>query len=322
MMNNGKRDDSLWNRLLLFLKQKGFLSIKNVQRVKAVNFIVTDDADQKFVLKGYQKQTTVLKQWELFSQIDQPFIVSFQRFPSGDRYLFWEGYYWTLQKYYRAQRLNYQWKKDRDQAWSSMKQFHQAASGIVIEHQPPTVNFVRKWENRLRRWQNTEQLLYRLGYRTLYNELETQLMEGITLFQQVNHPTLEANPSCQLNWIHGDVASHNFLRDNRNNIYLIDFDLLAPSPSIYDEIQLAQRFLPFIQDDIEQLEAYIHPDTLQTNQLFWIGVMIPADFIREWWYFIVQSKEEIAITNFLTEFCLSWNERKQFVETVKKKLNR
>ncbi|CQR46965.1 Phosphotransferase enzyme family protein [Paraliobacillus sp. PM-2] len=321
-MNNHKRDDSVLNRLTTFLNNNADLSIQSIKLIKPPIYLVTNHLNQQFILKGYKKLETIDKQWQLFDRVDQDFIIRFCPFPNKKRYLKWGGYYWTLQKYYPARKLDYHKKKDRKRAWRVMKQFHHATTGLTIPNESCSTAFVPKCKSRLNKWQQSKEIMDHLGYQKLYQEIELQLIESIEWFVSTNNPAIEDSRYFQANWIHGDVASHNFLSDNKDNIYLIDFDLLSPSPSIYDEIQLGQRFLPYIEHDFDQLNSYIEPVTYQAYQLFFIALTIPTDFVREWWYYISKSTAIADISSYLIDFQLSWEERRQFVETVKRELNR
>ena len=40
--------------------------------------------------------------------------------------------------------------------------------------------------------------------------------------------------------LHGDTAYHNFLRTSKNELYLIDFDLISIGPAVNDYLQFAE----------------------------------------------------------------------------------
>ncbi|WP_182200472.1 phosphotransferase [Paraliobacillus salinarum] len=317
MSNNGK-DDSILNRLVVFLKDEACLSIQSINLIKPTIYFIIDQHNQQFILKGYRKNETIDKQLELFNQLDASFVIPFCAFPNKKQYLLWEGYYWTLQKYCSGRKLNFNNKKDRDDAWKTMKQFHNQTNELNLTRKSRSTDFISKWQGRLDKWKQSKELINYLGFPILYDEIEEQLLHSIDAFLSINQPAIEENPLYQTNWIHGDVASHNFLRDNKGNVYLIDFDLLSASPSIYDEIQLGQRYLPYIGHDFNQLADYIEPGSTQAYQLFRVALTIPADFVREWWYFVVKTNELTKISHFLIDFQLSWEERKQFVRKINK----
>ncbi|MFB1051651.1 phosphotransferase [Paraliobacillus sp. JSM ZJ581] len=321
-MSNNRRDDSMLNRLATFLTNQACLSIQSIRLIKPSIYLIKDEQNQQFILKGYRKLEIIDKQWALFDQLDLSFVIPFCYFPNQKKYVTWGGYYWTLQKFYATRKLDYYNKIDRDHAWKVMKQFHKETDGITLSDQPHSTAFVSKWKSRLAKWKQSKDLMHHFGYQNVYQEIEKQLVESIAWFVSINKPVIEKQPLFQKNWIHGDVASHNFLSDNKGNVYLIDFDLLSPSPSIYDEIQLGQRFLPYINHDFNQLYTYIEPVTEQAYELFCVALTMPTDFVREWWYFVIKTKEMADISNYLVDFQLSWEERKQFVETINKELYR
>lgn len=316
-----ERDDSILNRLTTFLKETTTLSADRIEQIKPLVFILTVN-NEKYIVKGYINVTTIVKQWQLFEKLHYPAIIPFIRFPNRRKYIYWEGYYWTLQPFCTSSKLDYRYAEDRVKAAQLLHQFHQITKGMELTAAPYVPNLIAKWSSRLKRWQQLKAIFIQFEHLSLFQEIEAQLREGIAWFKEVNTPPIEKNDHFRSTWTHGDVASHNFLSDNRGNVYLIDFDLLSSSPYIYDEIQLGQRFLPYIQYDIDQLSMYIQPANDQVYQLYLIGVMLPVDFVREWWYFSIKARSNDDIYAYLVNFRLSWDERIKFIESVKRKLSR
>src|SRR5690625_6671391 len=78
-------------------------------------------------------------------------------------------------------------------------------------------------------------------------------------------------------WVHGDVASHNFIQNEQT--FMIDFDLLRCGSQLYDYIQLGQRCLPHINWDIGDLLAYDMVSERDVRK--WLSAIImPSDVIH------------------------------------------
>lgn len=313
-MNRSGRDDSVKNRLASFLNEEGDLKIIAIKIVKYPIFKVIASTSEVFIVKGYKQFPIFKKQWDFFSEINKSFITSFIPFPNKKHFLKGFGYYWTLQTYIDGKKLDYQKENDRIAAWQTLREFHTCTSGIQICSDIKKMNLMEKWLKRLGKWRQTKNIFEKIGKLSLYYELEKVMLERMELYQLENVQKIEDN--ILLNWNHGDVASHNFLRDNSNNVYMIDFDLLAPAPALFDYIQLCQRFLPYIEHQLDQLYTYIQATSLQERRLLLIAITVPTDLIREWWYYSSRPHTLLEIEGYLEQFSMSWQERKQFVAQV------
>ncbi|WP_162880787.1 phosphotransferase [Paraliobacillus sediminis] len=315
-MNRSKRDDSTKSRLASFFLEEGDLKIATINIVKYPIFKLKTVTDQLYIIKGYKQFSVMDKQWKFFTEVNQSFITGFIAFPNKKHFIEGFGYYWALQPYHHATKLDYQKEEDRQAALQTLTDFHEVTRGIRIDTKMSQTDIIGKWFRRLEKWRQTKQILINTGNLVLYSEVENVMLERIDLYRSENTPEIEANKLYLLNWNHGDVASHNFLRDNRNRIYMIDFDLLSNAPPIYDYIQLCQRFLPYIDHSLDQLFTYIQTFSLKEWRLLLIGLTVPTDLIREWWYYTIRPHTEAEIEAYIGQFSISWQERKKFVDQV------
>ncbi|WP_112181469.1 MULTISPECIES: aminoglycoside phosphotransferase family protein [Paraliobacillus] len=315
-LNSSKRDDSAKSRLASFLLEEGDLKIISIKIIKYPIFKIKTETNQLYIIKGYKQFSIIDKQWDFFSKVSQSFITKFIAFPNKRLFLEGFGYYWAMQPYLHAKKLDYHEEIDRQAALETLSDFHEVTRGIRMDTELKSTKIIGKWFRRLEKWRQTKQALINTGNASLYSEVEKVMLERIDLYHLENIPKLESNDASLLTWNHGDVASHNFLRDNRNRIYMIDFDLLASAPPLYDYIQLCQRFLPYIDHSLDQLYTYIHTYSLKEWRLLLIGVTVPTDLIREWWYYMTRPHTEAEIKAYIEQFSMSWQERKKFVDQV------
>ncbi|GGM27418.1 hypothetical protein GCM10011351_11620 [Paraliobacillus quinghaiensis] len=315
-MNSKSRDDSIKSRLASFLQQEGGMIIVLIKQIKYPIFKITTDSNKSFVLKGYKQFETIKKQWLFFSHIEESCIVGFNKFPNQKKYIKGFGYYWVLQPYIVANRLDYNKEVDRVAAWKTIDRFHTVINGLSISSITSKISIQEKWQKRLDKWRQSKVVLEKYNNLALYVEIEQLMLDRINYYQLLNQPKIEEKSLYRSNWIHGDVASHNFLRDNSNNIYMIDFDLVAQAPSLYDYMQLGQRFIPYIEYDLDRLCTYIDRCSLEDWRLLLIGISIPTDLIREWWYYMMHPRTDKQVRAYIQEFSEAWELRKKFVADV------
>lgn len=315
-MNRSKRDDSTKSRLASFLLEEGDLKIVSIKIVKYPIFKLKTETNQLYIIKGYKQLSIINKQWDFFKKVNQSFITGFITFPNKKLFLEGFGYYWALQPFHHAAKLDYQKEEDRQAAIQTLTVFHEVTKGIRIDTKIKQTKIIGKWYRRLEKWRQTKHLLINSGNAGLYSEVEQVMLERIDLYRSENIPEIETNKLYLLNWNHGDVASHNFLRDNRNRVYIIDFDLLSNAPPLYDYIQLCQRFLPYIDHSLDQLFTYIQTYSLKEQRLLLIGLTVPTDLIREWWYYTIRPHTEAEVEAYIGQFSIIWEERKKFVAQV------
>ncbi|MED3724307.1 aminoglycoside phosphotransferase [Geobacillus stearothermophilus] len=82
--------------------------------------------------------------------------------------------------------------------------------------------------------------------------------------------------------IHGDVASHNFLRTTIGHIYLIDYDAAALASPGLDYCQYANRLLPHIGWSYSTLARFAPLRRWLEKRWFLHALLFPADVFREW----------------------------------------
>lgn len=314
MKDNPCRDDIFYNRLSSFLFKKGQLKVRQISTIKPHVFYIETIDDDSLLLKAHRQEKSVIQQWRFFDEIhlNESHTIAFEKFPNNHRMIKSRGFTWTIAPYISGKRITYRSSEERKQVVSVLKKFHKRATGIKIKPIIKKPMITERWYKRLLTFKKTEYIFMENGFENLYMDI-VQSTE-IYLRQLSRFPwSLYEDKAIETGtWIHGDVASHNFIKNRQ--VYLIDFDLLTCNPQIYDFIQLSQRFLPYINWDLECLLSYEMVSSLDIRK--WLfGILIPSDIIREWIY-VISHKSKQTINRYLKQLDINWNKRKRFSQQV------
>ncbi|WP_026906324.1 phosphotransferase [Paucisalibacillus globulus] len=318
MSYNLSRDDQRFNRLSSFLRWEGNLRVKKIHPIKRNIYYIEAESGDKYVLKGHSNTSNMRQQWDFFERIRSKRVVPFVRYPNGKKEISNGTHFsWTIAPYVSGRKLNYEADVDRRRAVNLLKKFHADASQIYIKNLLRKQQFYKRWHARLYKFSETEQIFERKGYKALYNDITVLMKKYLEVVE--NYPWYRDQLSAERNglWVHGDVASHNFIQNE--NTYMIDFDLLHCSPQNYDYIQLGQRFLPHIKWDVERLLGY---HMVEENELekYLYSIFIPSDLIREWIHYLTR-KRRISVGDYMETMEIEWIRRKDFLNASKLILN-
>jgi len=313
-----QRDDVSMDRLSSFLQKKGMLKTDYIDRIRKNVFYLETNHDNKLILKRHHNIRRVEQQWRFFEQQTTSFIVSFQRYPNQKQILAGNGQYWTISPYIPGQKLNYKTHEDRKASLQTLRTFHDETKGIKLPRPLQKERFYMRSYKRLQHFQKTEPVFWKCGLMSLFTDIvqttENQL-QNVSLFPWAEW---EERARKSGTWIHGDVASHNFIRHS-GQIYMIDFDLLSCAPEIYDYVQLGQRFLSYLNWDLQQLLSY----KMVSDRFMWPwlhAILIPSDIMREWLHYI-NSDSGRPVSDYLAEMEANWIKRQSFFKLAQSMLN-
>ncbi|MFD2046206.1 phosphotransferase [Ornithinibacillus salinisoli] len=315
MSRNKRRDDKDIDRLSSFLYWEGNFRLKELKPIKNDVLLITSDNLERYILKRHSNKKNITQQWEFFSKINAEMITPFVRFPNGRKIISDENhFYWTLTPFIQGRKLNYISPIDRKTAVQTLRNFHRNASEVFVENRVNKQLFYLRWYNRLQTFKKTEYLFLKFGYENLYKDITKKTEQSIQLVATYPWKLIQRQAEESGIWVHGDVASHNFIQNERT--YLIDFDLLLCTSQIYDYIQLGQRFLPYVNWDIDQLLTYRMVE--DSDVPIWLmAIAIPSDVLREWLHYLSHQRSDRSIDNYLTEMEKNWMKRKDFVKMAK-----
>lgn len=311
----GKRDE-FNDRLSSFLFKKGNLEFNEISIIKPHVFYLKTINGDKLILKKHRKKENVEQQWDFFGQLDKSNVVPFTSYPNGQKIISTNNYHWTITPYIRGDKLNYERSDDRDTAVKTLQNFHDRASHIFVSHPIVKDNMFIRWYQRLLSFKKTESLFKERGFEPLYKDIVEMTMIHLQLMAQFPWDLSDERALNKGLWTHGDVASHNFIQGK--DTYLIDFDLLQCTSQIYDFIQLGQRFLPYLNWDLEKLLS--HQIVKDRDLEAWLSaIFIPSDLLREWLYFVYNDKID-AMYNYLCNMEQAWMKRHFFWKNAKSML--
>jgi hypothetical protein len=317
LSNHLGRDDQRINRLSSFLYWEGNLEVDKIHPIKQNIYYIDDNYGDKYVLKGHSNQMNMKQQWEFFERSKSRYIVPFVRFPNGKKEITTgTNYYWTISPYVSGRKLNYEVAEDRRKAVKAIQRFHKESNQIFVKNIVKKPLFYKRWNARLHKFMETEPVFRKYGYFSLYEDIVLTMEKYLEIVS--NYPWYRDQLNAERNglWVHGDVASHNFIQNERT--FLIDFDLLQCTNQIYDYIQLGQRFLPSLKWDLEKLLSYsMVRDELLERYLY--SVFIPSDLLREWLHFLTR-KRKLSTVEYLQNMEEEWVSRKVFLSKSNKLL--
>jgi hypothetical protein len=317
-VSNHKRADEWKHRLSSFFFQAGKLNIAKISQVKPLIYKVETTDREKFIVKGDANEHTLFKQWQFFDEWKGTCLIPFLPFPNGKKMVTGLNYTWVIAPYVKGRKLDYGNTADRKKAIIILRLFHNEATNIFTRYTSEKDTLFERWQKRVTTFAENEYLFHYFGFGTLFYELLQLSKSQLNEVSSFPWKKWEEDAKRFGKWTHGDVASHNFIATDRRT-YLIDFDLMKSTNQLYDYIQLGQRFLPYMNWNMESLiHARIVP---QMYTAAWLSaVAVPVDMIREWNYFAAKDPPYSQVSRYLSKMQQNWERRKQFINQVRLKV--
>lgn len=272
----GNGDDQV-NRLFFLLK-KHFVEPEKFYRIKS----------QIYFVKFPGQPPAIIKQFFHYEKIKKQFILTDYLLDQGfPTYSFLKDYgiiadresYYAFIQYIEPGRNKFTFKNrtDRSNGLYLLENLHRTSQTLIKPSMFPIFNQYNKWLSRLKEFQNNWPIFIKTAEFTIldrYLEMANWSLTSMEKYQ--NHYDAEIQTI-----IHGDVAHHNFLRNQENRLFLIDFDLAAISPAISDYLQYAHRILPLINWKVDSLFDLSPMKTYENHPWFLAGLAYPSDVFRE-----------------------------------------
>jgi hypothetical protein len=319
---NNMRDDSYFDRLFSYFQSQFKEEIIKFQPLRGNVFFIKTKSES-MIIKGYRKNQK-LKLQEAFTDTlrKEGFLKTYKYItPSLHSQLFFEGTYFGCIEYIPPNKTAFSFhsQKNRQDGLDLLEQFHSATSAFESRYRTllPQGDINGKWVGRLQQFINNLPILR-------YYIAEPYLSEIISwgqwsLSKIDGKLRFDAEPKVIL---HGDVAHHNFMRNNSGKLFLIDFDLINIGPPAYDYLQYANRILPYLEWSKGQLFSHSQLKKYLNDHIFLSALVYPADIYREWNRIIRENKvQDPKKLKAVMDLSIGqFSSRKKFVETLKETL--
>ncbi|WP_101844430.1 phosphotransferase [Halobacillus sp. Marseille-P3879] len=306
------KGDSYTDRLFHWLEDRKRLSITKVVEIKPKIFKIWVE-EHCYLLKGYRRSTILTQQLDFFQNWKRAKDMAAlpMPFPTGEHSVSKLGCEWGLFHWMDGRHANFDNPEDRKRVYNCLRQFHRSSKGVEALSVPRDPLYI-KWKRRIEQFEETKEVFITHNKERFYNEVRSTSERLLYNFSLYPWGEIEQEAWQNQQWLHGDVAHHNFIINQHGGVKMIDFDLLHVGPKLYDEIQLAHRFLPFLEQNKSAFLQLFHH--VEDPQLWLRGVLVPADLIREWLYgYNKCRKGEGTLSGHINKFEEAWNRRKPFV---------
>lgn len=271
------RDDFNLNRLFLYLKKRDIHV--ETYRMKKPHVIIADTNKGKKVIKAYRDKSKIEHVYHFLSQIQQGYAVNFEAYPEGELYIKDRHLYWAMMPFVKqVKEVTYESFQDREEVLQALIRYHGEVhkKKLAAYTKLSEYDLILKWKKRLSSFRETSHIFREFNQFHVYKDIVNWGEKALVLMERFKDSEL----NCSI--IHGDVASHNFLKTNHLGIVMIDFDLSAKAPALYDYVQLAQRFLPYVQWSMKELLQHSKIKELSKQRFFLASLLFPSMLMRNW----------------------------------------
>lgn len=320
--DNVKGDDH-HSRLLSYLQKQIPWTILEINQIRQ-NVFKVETNHTPFILKGFRSYHK-FKLQETFtsSLIKEGFVHTYSFLPlAKDPPLFFDGIYFGCLFYIlpSEQPFTYQNETNRKEGLDLIDKFHHVSKKLKDRYVTllPPHHQQDKWRIRTVQFKKNESILKYFIPKEIMAEYLAWADWSLSGMGETEH-TKEANEVI----LHGDVAHHNFIRDDSNQLFLIDFDLISIGQKEYDYLQYANRILPTLDWELNEMEKFPQLKELTTSNQSLYALSYPTDVFREWnrcireRTYIYPKKMRPLLSLTIDQF----QKRKLFVEELKKRID-
>lgn len=271
------RNDMSRNRLYRIVTQ--FIDRpESIKQLRGDVYLITFKHEQPLILKGFSSYGKWNRQQQFTSLLKQNgFSQTYDMYREPKPFQL-DGIWYSFIEYLPSSSDSFSFsnKKNRIEGAQLLEAFHDSADKIFLSL--PIYNQIRKWQDRLALFRQNAQMISKHIPKSIVNEWMAWgewSLEGIAAHE--NYLSREKNTI-----LHGDCAHHNFLRKQDGHLALIDFDLIAVGPRLYDYLQYANRILPHLDDPVKEIWDYSQINAYNENPAFLYALAYPSDIFREW----------------------------------------
>ena len=251
---------------------------ESIRQLRGDVYLLTFKNSYPFILKGFSRYEKWNRQQVFTSLLKKTgFNQTYSMYTEPKPFQL-DGLWYSFIEYLPTSRNTFTFSKqsDRKEGIELLEAFHNSAEQISISL--PSFHQLRKWQERLD--------LFRQNKSAISEHISDTIVQEWIAWGEWSLKGLIAN-QFYLNKekntiIHGDCAHHNFLRKKNGTLALIDFDLIAKAPRLYDYLQYANRILPHLDDPAKEIWEYSQIRAYKDNPAFLYALAYPSDIFREW----------------------------------------
>jgi len=313
-----RRGESI-DRLSSLLQRDYGLKIGQARFIKP-NVLHLRTTKGEKVLKGYSSPEKAMVQATFMDLLHH---VGFHSLPSietnrkNNGIICWEDAYWILQEYISPTGpFHFSSFKNRMAGAALLERYHTCSSKllnntVLVRYLPKYSLYLRLFERYCRFQSCLPFILHYIPLNVVEFIIQTSVCSLRALERYYFTYKIEKNTI-----IHGDVASHNFLRTEAG-LYLIDYDQIAIAPLSIDCLQYASRILPFINWSLTSLKELPQLREQLFKKWFLSALMFPADILREWMANFRKYPYDRSFLGKTIQYTLTqFEERKRFVKEI------
>ncbi|MCU9613998.1 aminoglycoside phosphotransferase family protein [Caldibacillus lycopersici] len=244
-----------------------------------------------YYLKAAGKSPMIVKQFPSTQQFQRQKLLTdhlkkfsfptYQFLTDSDTLLQSLGEYFAIISYIEPsiRKFSFRSETDRLSGIFLLNQFHRITTSLSISEKLlfPPFDQEMKWNIRLQQFKEHLPLFNHLLRRELLDNYLTIANWSLEEMERYSKHLLHEDNVI----IHGDCANHNFIRDNRGKLYLIDFDLCARALPIIDDLQYVMRILPFVNWNISSIFSIAPLKKYERHPWFLAALAFPSDVFRE-----------------------------------------
>ncbi|WP_181833023.1 phosphotransferase [Bacillus taeanensis] len=281
---NSNGDDLHYYRLFFSFYQLTKYAVEHYKIIKK-HVLLVDTKNGSYILKRYSTKNALLLQIALSKYLSKKnIIIPFKAFPDGQFFIEENGY-WGIMPYIEGTPLNFKHLKDQQEGLNQLHLFHKETLSMCFSIQTPRFSLFSYWK---KRYETFQESIYSVNMEMRLKAIADELLRwGKFALQRLPLyylKQLEQKACFEHQWVHGDVASHNFLRIKDQSVLLLDCDLLAEAPIEYDYLQYLNRIMPYYKWKIPALNKLENNEiqSLLEKAWFYLALIYPTDLYREW----------------------------------------
>ncbi|MDQ0214575.1 aminoglycoside phosphotransferase (APT) family kinase protein [Oikeobacillus pervagus] len=305
------------HRLLLLAQKELDEPVLGISKVKNGKWILTLPSG-KWFLKQFIHRKKLLNQLKIVSLLkEHGFHETIAFHPlHEEKYIELDGKVFGIMEYIQPSSTPFSYRSwnERQLALQVLNRFHLKTSIFFkqLEKTLPKFDQIKKWDQRLQQFLKNLQYIEPLvpfDYFFPFINCSKKALEEIKKEHSWNR---------HLCIIHGDVANHNFILDQNGKLLIFDFDLIAIADKKYDDLQFANRILPYIDWKLEKLWEHDHFHPYRQDRSFYLHLLFQTDLFREWNRYIqsntIEQKQIWDVLSYLT--IDQFNKRKKFINSI------